>query len=208
MNVIERLLECMAIAIVRTPDQISGQYIADAIVDAGLTCIEVTLTNPGALEIVASLATRPGVCVGVGTVLTPNDVSIAQRAGAQFIVSPNSNPQVIAATKRAGLVSIPGIATPTDVATALDAGADILKLFPASSYGSAHLKALIDPFPGNLWCPTGGLNIESVPDWFAAGASMIGIGGPLLKDGVEAIAANVSAFLDAIGKIQNQRLLA
>lgn len=198
MNVIDTLLECAAVAIVRTQDQESGQQVADAIVNAGLTCIEVTLTSPGALEIIASLASRSGVCVGVGTVLNPADVSRARSAGATFVVSPNANPEVIAATKREGLVSIPGIATPSEVAIALEAGADVLKLFPASSYGPAYLKALRDPFPGNLWCPTGGLSVATIPDWFAAGASMVGLGGPLLKGGVDAIAVNVSTFMNAI----------
>jgi 2-dehydro-3-deoxyphosphogluconate aldolase/(4S)-4-hydroxy-2-oxoglutarate aldolase len=198
MNVIDRLVESGAVAIVRAQDQRSGQFIADAIVDAGLTCIEVTLTNPGALEIIAALASRSGVCVGVGTVLDPADVTRARLAGAMFVVSPNTNPEVIAATKREGLISIPGIATPSDVAIALEAGADVLKLFPASSYGPGHLKALRDPFPGNLWCPTGGMSVATIPDWFAAGATMVGLGGPLIHGGMDAIAANVLAFTNAI----------
>lgn len=198
MNVIDRLVESGAIAIVRTQEKQSGQQAADAIVDAGLTCIEVTLTSPGVFEIIASLAARPGVCVGVGTVLNTADVALARKAGATFVVSPNTNPEVIAATKQEGLISIPGVATPSDVAIALEAGADVLKLFPASSYGPAHLKALRDPFPGNLWCPTGGISVATIPDWFAAGATMVGLGGPLLKGGMDAIATNVSAFMGAI----------
>jgi len=84
------------------------------------------------------------------------------------------------------------------VAIALAAGADVLKLFPASSYGPAHLKALRDPFPGNLWCPTGGISVGTIPDWFAAGATMVGLGGPLITGGMDAIAANVLAFTSAI----------
>lgn len=198
MSVIDRLVEVGAVAIVRAQDQQSGQQIADAIVDAGLMCIEVTLTSPGALEIIASLASRSGLCVGVGTLLDPTDVSRAGSAGATFVVSPNVNPEVIAATKREGLISIPGVATPTEVAIALAAGADILKLFPASTYGPAHLQALRGPFPGNLWCPTGGISVALIPDWFAAGATMVGLGGPLLKGGTGAIAANVSTYMKAI----------
>lgn len=198
MNVVDTLVEIGAVAIVRAPDQESGQQIADAIVKAGLKSIEVTLTSPGAFEIIASLAARSGLCVGVGTVLDPADVARARSAGARFVVSPNTDAAVIAQTKRQGLVSIPGVATASDVAIALAAGADILKLFPASTYGPAHLKALRDPFPGNLWCPTGGLTIATIPDWFAAGATLVGIGGPLLKGGRAAIATNVSAFMGAI----------
>ena len=206
MSVKDRLVETGAVAIVRAQDQQSGQQIADAIVDAGLMCIEVTLTSPGALEIIASLASRSGVCVGVGTLLDSTDVSRARSAGATFVVSPNVNPEVIAATKREGLISIPGVATPTEVAIALAAGADILKLFPASTYGPEHLQALRGPFPGNLWCPTGGISVALIPDWFAAGATMVGLGGPLLKGGIGAIAANVSTYMKAIAAAKEIRI--
>ena len=203
MNVLERLIESHVIAIVRGPDQKTGQDIADAILNAGMTCIEITLTNPGAFRIIESLANREGVCVGVGTVLTPADVLRAKEAGAAFIVSPNTDPDVIAQTKKEGLISIPGIASASDVAIALKSGADVLKLFPASTYGSGHLKALRDPFPGNLWCPTGGLTVDSMKEWFAAGATMIGLGGPLVKGGISEIPSNVQKFQIAINAATN-----
>ncbi|MCX6426905.1 MAG: bifunctional 4-hydroxy-2-oxoglutarate aldolase/2-dehydro-3-deoxy-phosphogluconate aldolase [Actinomycetes bacterium] len=205
MNVIDRLISSGAVAIVRGPDQKTGQQIADAIVSAGLSCIEVTMTNPGAFEIITSLAKRDGVCVGVGTILDPADVLRAKNAGASFIVSPNTDPAVISATKSAGLLSIPGIASATDVAVALKAGADVLKLFPASTYGPGHLKALRDPFPGNIWCPTGGMTTTSVAEWFAAGASLVGLGGPLTKGGIGEIGNNVQGFLNAISAAKQIR---
>lgn len=205
MNVIDRLISSGAVAIVRGPDQKTGQQIADAIVSAGLSCIEVTMTNPGAFEIITSLAKRDGVCVGVGTILDPADVLRAKNAGASFIVSPNTDPAVISATKSAGLLSIPGIASATDVAVALKAGADVLKLFPASTYGPGHLKALRDPFPGNIWCPTGGMTTTSVAEWFAAGASLVGLGGPLTKGGIGEIGNNVQSFLNAISAAKQIR---
>ena len=205
MNVIDRLISSGAVAIVRGPDQKTGQQIADAIVSAGLSCIEVTMTNPGAFEIITSLAKRDGVCVGVGTILDPADVLRAKNAGASFIVSPNPDPAVISATKSAGLLSIPGIASATDVAVALKAGADVLKLFPASTYGPGHLKALRDPFPGNIWCPTGGMTTTSVAEWFAAGASLVGLGGPLTKGGIGEIGNNVQGFLNAISAAKQIR---
>lgn len=198
MSVIESLLNSGAIAIVRADNQNHAQLVANMILDAGLTSIEITMTTPGALELVEMLAARTGVCVGVGTVLNPVDVQRAKSAGAQFIISPDTNPAVISATKDAGLLSIPGVASSTDVSTALSFGADILKLFPASTYGPSHLKALRDPYPNKIWCPTGGLTLATVPDWFAAGASILGLGGPLVKGGIDAIEANVSAFLAAI----------
>ena len=196
----EDLLRAGAVAIVRMPDQAAGAEVADRIVAAGLTTIEITLTNPGALTIIENLAKRSGVQVGVGTVVNSKDVLRARDAGAQFIVSPNTDEEVIGETKRAGLISLPGVATPSEVAAAKKYGADILKLFPASTYGPAHLKALRDPFPGNFWCPTGGLSADSVGEWFAAGANIVGVGGPLIKGGMDAIEANVKAFLEAVAK--------
>ena len=180
------------------PDQDSGQQVADRIVAAGLTTIEITMTNPGALSIIEKLAQRDDVQVGVGTVVDSKDVVRAKDAGAQFIVSPNTDEEVISETKRCGLLSLPGVATPSEVAAAKKFGADILKLFPASTFGPGHLKALRDPFPGNFWCPTGGLSADSVGEWFAAGANIVGVGGPLIKGGINAIDGNVKAFLAAV----------
>lgn len=194
------VLRVGAVAIVRMPDQDAGQKVADRIVAAGLTTIEITLTNPGALSIIENLAKNPEVQVGVGTVVDSKDVIRAKNAGASFIVSPNTDEEVIGETKRAGLISLPGVATPTEVAAAKKYGADILKLFPASTFGPGHLKALRDPFPGNFWCPTGGLSADSVGEWFAAGANLVGIGGPLIKGGVDAIEGNVRAFLAAVAR--------
>lgn len=199
----EDLLHVGAVAIVRMSDQELGQRVADQIVAAGLTTIEITLTNPGALSIIENLAERDGVLVGVGTVVESKDVLRAKSAGATFIVSPNTDEEVIGETKRAGLLSLPGVATPTEVAAAKKYGADILKLFPASTFGPAHLKALRDPFPGNFWCPTGGMSADSVGEWFAAGANIVGVGGPLIKGGMDAIESNVKAFLAAVAKARN-----
>ena len=203
MVVREDLLRAGAVAIVRMPDQAAGQEVADRIVAAGLTTIEITLTNPGALSIIENLAKRPNVQVGVGTVVDSKDVICAKNAGATFIVSPNTDEEVIGETKRAGLISLPGVATPSEVAAAKKFGADILKLFPASTFGPGHLKALRDPFPGNFWCPTGGLSADSVGEWFAAGANIVGVGGPLIKGGVDAIEGNVKAFLAAVAKARS-----
>ena len=93
---------------------------------------------------------------------------------------------------------MPGVSTPTEVGIAVDAGADILKLFPASVLGPDHLKSIREPFPNNRWCPTAGITLESIPKWFAAGADLVGLGGPLTKDGVSGVSRNVLAFRTAI----------
>ena len=198
MKTIDALLKHKIMGLVRTNDQATGQAMADAMVSAGIRAIEITLTTPGALDIVEKLSENKDLIVGVGTVISKENVKSAEKAGAKFIVSPNTDSDVIEKTKSLDMVSMPGIATATEVGRALKAGADILKLFPASTYGPAHLKALRDPYPGQFWCPTGGISLGSVDDWFAAGANLIGLGGPLTKGGLGKVSENVTAFLNAV----------
>jgi 2-dehydro-3-deoxyphosphogluconate aldolase/(4S)-4-hydroxy-2-oxoglutarate aldolase len=198
MKTIDALLKHKIMGLVRTNDQATGQAMADAMVSAGIRAIEITLTTPGALDIVEKLSENKDLIVGVGTVISKENVKSAEKAGAKFIVSPNTDSDVIEKTKSLDMVSMPGVATATEVGRALKAGADILKLFPASTYGPAHLKALRDPYPGQIWCPTGGISLGSVDDWFAAGANLIGLGGPLTRGGLAKVSENVTAFLNAV----------
>ena len=198
MKTLNSLLSHKLMALVRMDSKDKGQELADVLVAAGIKVIEITLTTPGAEKIIEKLAKNKELTVGAGTVLSTKDVKKAENSGAKFIVSPDTNEDVIKACKKLGLISMPGVATASEVAIALDCGADVLKLFPASTYGPSHLKALRDPFPGNLWCPTGGITLGSVDDWFAAGANLIGLGGPLTKGGLAKVNENVIAFTNAV----------
>lgn len=200
MKTLNSLLSHKLMALVRMDSKDKGQELADVLVAAGIKVIEITLTTPGAEKIIEKLVKNKELTVGAGTVLSTKDVKKAENAGAKFIVSPDTNEDVIKASKKLGLISMPGVATASEVATALDSGADVLKLFPASTYGPSHLKALRDPFPGNLWCPTGGITLSSVDDWFAAGANLIGLGGPLTKGGLDKVNENVIAFTNAVAR--------
>lgn len=200
MKTLNSLLSHKLMALVRMDSKDKGQELADVLVAAGIKVIEITLTTPGAEKIIEKLVKNKELTVGAGTVLSTKDVKKAENAGAKFIVSPDTNEDVIKASKKLGLISMPGVATASEVATALDSGADVLKLFPASTYGPSHLKALRDPFPGNLWCPTGGITLGSVDDWFAAGANLIGLGGPLTKGGLDKVNENVIAFTNAVAR--------
>jgi 2-dehydro-3-deoxyphosphogluconate aldolase/(4S)-4-hydroxy-2-oxoglutarate aldolase len=119
-------------------------------------------------------------------------------AGAKFVISPHVSQEVIEATKQAGLISIPGVASPTEVADALRFGADILKFFPASALGPNYLKAVCEPFPGLNWMATGGISVETIPDWVAAGVTGFGVGGKLTSGGVGEIPSRVAEFKKAI----------
>ncbi|MGI9195716.1 MAG: bifunctional 4-hydroxy-2-oxoglutarate aldolase/2-dehydro-3-deoxy-phosphogluconate aldolase [Candidatus Nanopelagicus sp.] len=198
MKTVDKLLAEKMMTLVRCNTQNEGQEMADALVDAGVKVIEITLTTPGALKIIEKLLKNKDLLVGAGTVRTAKDVKKVEAIGARFIVSPDTNEDVIAATKKLKLVSMPGVSTPTEVGIAVDAGADILKLFPASVLGPAHLKSIREPFPNNRWCPTAGVTLESIPKWFEAGADLVGLGGPLTKDGASGVRKNVLAFRSAI----------
>ena len=198
MKTVDKLLAEKMMTLVRCNTQAQGQEMADALVDAGVKVIEITLTTPGALKIIEKLLKNKDLLVGAGTVRTVKDVKKVEAIGARFIVSPDTNEDVITATKKLKLVSMPGVSTPTEVGIAVDAGADILKLFPASVLGPAHLKSIREPFPNNRWCPTAGVTLESIPKWFEAGADLVGLGGPLTKDGAAGVQKNVLAFRSAI----------
>ena len=160
--------------------------VADALIGEGITKIEVPLNSPDAIASVAALAERFGdvAVIGAGTVLTPADVDSVVAAGGQLIVSPDANPTVIARTKALGLLSYPGVMTPTECFAALRAGADGLKLFPGSLIGPAGLKALRAVLPeGTEVLAVGGAGPENFAEWFAAGASGFGIGTALYRPG-------------------------
>ncbi|MGH9839635.1 MAG: bifunctional 4-hydroxy-2-oxoglutarate aldolase/2-dehydro-3-deoxy-phosphogluconate aldolase [Blastocatellia bacterium] len=202
---LEQIAKGRVIAILR------GDYgaIADEIVatmsDAGLTAVEVTFNSPGVLEMIRQLAARFGdrMAVGAGTVLKPSEVEQAAEAGARFIVSPNLNLRVIRATKRLGLVSLPGCFTPTEIVTAMEAGADAAKLFPASSLGVGFVRALRGPLPDVPVVPTGGVTPEMARQYFDAGAWAIGVGSELVsKDvfaegGLDRLRLRAAAFATA-----------
>ena len=200
MKTIDKLLSEKMMTLVRSKSQSEGQAMADALVEAGVKVIEITLTTPGALKIIEKLLKNKDLLVGAGTVRTVKDVKKVEDVGASFIVSPDTNEDVIKATKKLKLVSMPGVSTPTEVAIAEESGADILKLFPAAILGPAHLKMIREPFPNNRWCPTAGITLESIPKWFEAGADLVGLGGPLTKDGISGVSKNVLAFRAAINE--------
>jgi 2-dehydro-3-deoxyphosphogluconate aldolase/(4S)-4-hydroxy-2-oxoglutarate aldolase len=200
VKTIDKLLSEKMMTLVRSKSQSEGQAMADALIEAGVKVIEITLTTPGALKIIEKLLKNKDLLVGAGTVRTVKDVKKVEDVGASFIVSPDTNEDVIKATKKLKLVSMPGVSTPTEVAIAEESGADILKLFPAAILGPAHLKMIREPFPNNRWCPTAGITLESIPKWFEAGADLVGLGGPLTKDGVGGVGKNVLAFRNAINE--------
>lgn len=196
---------CPLIAILRgiTPSEVDA--VGDALVGAGFTLIEVPLNSPDPFDSIARLAARLGerAMVGAGTVLGVAQVDRVAACGGTLIVSPNSNPQVIRASVTAGLVSLPGYATPTEAFSALEAGAHGLKLFPADATPPATLRAHRAVLPKDIpVLAVGGITTETMAAWRDAGADGFGLGSSLYKPGksVDAVATDARAFVTAWGR--------
>jgi 2-dehydro-3-deoxyphosphogalactonate aldolase len=194
---------CPLIAILRgvRPDEVAD--IGKALVEAGFGLIEVPLNSPDPLESIARLtdAVAGRAVIGAGTVLREMEVAAVQAAGGTMIISPNTNVAVIEATASAGLVSLPGIATPSEAFTALEAGATALKLFPAEDSSPTVLKALCAVLPSGVRVlPVGGITPQSLAPWLDAGGAGFGIGSALYSPGLAAgeVSARARKFIDAV----------
>ena len=160
---------------------------ADALTSAGFRIIEIPLNSPEPLESLRHLAGRTGLLAGAGTVLSTAEVEAVAAAGGRLMVAPNADREVIAAAKRLGMVALPGVATPTEAFTALAAGADGLKMFPAEILPPKAVKAWRAVLPASIaLLPVGGITPESMADYLAAGADGFGLGSALYKPGMSA----------------------
>lgn len=196
---------CPLIAILRgvKPDEVEA--IGEALVEAGFTLIEVPLNSPDPLDSIGRLAARlkGRAVVGAGTVLTTADVGAVADVGGMMIISPNTNLDVVAAAAGAGLVSLPGFATPSEAFAALAAGATALKLFPAEAASPAVLKAMRAVVPaGTRLLPVGGIAPDSMAPWLAAGAAGFGLGSALYRPGMGAseVGDRARAFVATLGR--------
>ena len=172
------------VAVLRAPTADGFAAVADVLVNAGITALEVTLTSQGAIDALAGLRRQlPSHAVlGAGTVLTADQAKAAIDAGAAFLVSPVLDPELLDGF---GVPLYPGALTPTEVFTAHRAGAPIVKLFPAATVGPRYIKDLHGPLPEVRIMPTGGIDIGDIASWLTAGAVAVGLGSPLLGDAAQ-----------------------
>lgn len=204
-TVLDKITGCGLVAVVRAENEDQGTRIAEACAEGGVAGLEITYTVPGASAIIESLAKRyqgTGFIVGAGTVLDPETARTAILAGAQYVVSPGLNLETIRLCNRYAVPVMPGIMTVTEAIAALEAGADILKLFPGDAFGPGMIKALKGPLPQAAFMPTGGVDADNVDLWIKSGAAAVGAGSSLTKGArtgdYAQIAATARIFLEKI----------
>jgi 2-dehydro-3-deoxyphosphogluconate aldolase / (4S)-4-hydroxy-2-oxoglutarate aldolase len=203
---LKKVADAGVVAVIRcnSKDQLVG--ITEALLAGGVPAIEVTMSTPKAIAGIEMLADRFGdtAVVGVGTIIDAATASDAIHAGAQFVVSPVFDEQIVATVKRYGKVMVPGAFTPTEILRAWTAGADVVKVFPSTGLGPQYFKDLLAPLPQLRLTPTGGVDIKNAGEWIKAGAVFVGAGSSLVskealaKNDWASITANAKAFVEAI----------
>ena len=201
------------VPVVRTPSAESAIKSIEAIYRGGVRAAEVTMTVPGAIRALEKLADQFGdrIMLGAGTVLDPETARACMLAGAQFFVTPTLKLSTIEMAKRYSKVICPGALTPTEILTAWEAGADVVKVFPANAMGGPkYIKALKGPLPHIQMVPTGGVNLETAGDFLKAGASAVAVGGELvdpklIREGkYEEMEARARQYLQVIARARNE----
>jgi 2-dehydro-3-deoxyphosphogluconate aldolase/(4S)-4-hydroxy-2-oxoglutarate aldolase len=181
-GIVRQIADGGVVAVIRLQDGSKLRAVVNALARGGITALEVTMTVPRAIELIAEIAPSlpPGFLLGAGTVVDPDTARAAVKAGARYIVSPVFRPAVIEASHAAGAAAMPGCFSPTEILAAWDAGADVVKVFPATALGPAYLKDLRGPMPQVRLMPTGGVSLENAAEWIRAGAVAVGVGGALV----------------------------
>jgi 2-dehydro-3-deoxyphosphogluconate aldolase/(4S)-4-hydroxy-2-oxoglutarate aldolase len=201
------------VPVLRAKSIAQAHAVVEAMISGGVTVVEVTMTVPNAVHLLKELKKEHGVKIllGSGTVTTAKEAEDTINAGAEFVVSPSLHPEVIAATKGAGKLSIPGALTPTEVIMAYRAGADYVKIFPCSAMGGAsYLKSLLAPFPHLRLIPTGGVTLKTAEEFIRAGARALGVGSDLVnlvaidEGKPEIITEAARAYLGVLARVRCQ----
>ena len=181
-EVVQQIKAGGVVAIIRMKDAAKLRRVVDAIADGGVRAIEVTMTVPGAVELIATLARSlpPEILLGAGTVTDADTARAVIDAGARYVVSPVFRREVIAACHERDVAAAPGCFTPTEILDAFDFGADVIKVFPATALGPQFIKDVRAPLPHVPLMPTGGVSLDNAGDWIRAGAVAVGVGSALL----------------------------
>ncbi len=204
-TIIERIHECGIIAVVRADNIEKAEEVTDACVEGGIRAIELTFTVPHADRLINSLCDKyrdSEVIIGAGTVMDSETARIALLAGAQFIVSPYFSEETVKLCNRYRIAVMPGVMTITEAVRAMEAGADILKVFPADLFGPKIIKAIKGPIPYAKMIPTGGVDANNVGEWLEAGAFAVGAGSSLCGGTVKKITETAKLFVDNVRRFR------
>lgn len=180
-TILQRIRDVGLLAVIRGPSKELTIKIVDALVAGGVIGIEITYSTPHAEEVVSSLKNAYGdqILLGMGTLTKPEQALSAKKAGANFLVSPICEPNLVKAMVSSGLVTMAGALTPTEIFQAYQLGTDVVKVFPGELTGPQYIKAIHGPFPYIQMMPTGGVTKENIPEWFNAGVIAVGAGSSL-----------------------------
>jgi len=196
-DTVGRVEACGVVAVIRLQDSSKLRAVIDALAAGGVKALEVTMTVPRAIELIGEIAPTlpPDFVIGAGTVVDPDTAHAAILAGARFIVGPVLRPAVIDVCHRYDVAVMPGCFSPTEILTAWEAGADVVKVFPATALGPSYFKDIRGPLPQLKLMPTGGVSLENAGDWIRAGAVAIGVGTALV-DAKTVAAGDFAAISD------------
>lgn len=211
--VLQRMKEDCLIAVIRAKNKEQGEKLVDSIIKGGINFIEITMTmdegNP--IEFIAFLAQKykdnPKIVIGAGTVLDPETARLVILAGANYVVSPAFNPETIKLCNRYRVPVLPGVMSPTEAVMALEAGCDVIKLFPGNILGPAAISTYKGPLPQGEFMPSGGVDVDNVDKWLKAGAYAVGTGSSLTKGAktgdFDAVEAKAKEFVEAVKKARS-----
>ncbi|QCX33667.1 bifunctional 4-hydroxy-2-oxoglutarate aldolase/2-dehydro-3-deoxy-phosphogluconate aldolase [Caloramator sp. E03] len=211
IETIKKIVDSGVVAVIRAESKEQGIKIVDAVKKGGINILEVTMTVPGAVDIIKELSQvykDDDVVIGAGTVLDPETARACILAGAKYIVSPSLNPDTIKLCNRYRVPVMPGVMTVRDAIEALELGAEILKVFPGSAFGPSIIKDFKGPLPQGNFMPTGGVDLNNVEEWIKAGAIAVGTGSSLTKGAksgdYELVTKTAQQFVEAVKKARQK----
>ncbi|MGD0236396.1 MAG: bifunctional 2-keto-4-hydroxyglutarate aldolase/2-keto-3-deoxy-6-phosphogluconate aldolase [Syntrophorhabdales bacterium] len=207
--VLQKIVEVGLVAVIRAESAEQAKKITDACIQGGVAAIEMTFTVPGAVDVIRELAGAyhsGEIIIGAGTVLDPETARLAILAGAQYVVSPSLNTGTVKLCNRYQVACMPGAGSTREIVEAMEAGADIVKVFPGETLGPNFIKAVRAPLPQALLMPTGGVSIDNVGDWIKAGCVAVGVGGNLTAGAKKGDYASITALAKQfIARIRDAR---
>lgn len=210
-EILQKIEEKGIVAVIRAKNRDEGRQLSDAVFRGGIPAVEITMTVPGALEIMKDLSgiyEKEGIILGAGTVMDAETARLCILAGASYVVTPFLSAEVIRICNRYSVPCLPGTGTVAEIVTAMELGADVVKIFPGEVLGPSFIKATLGPLPYAKMMPTGGVSQDNLGDWIKAGAFAVGMGGaltnPATRSGdylkVEEIARSVVENIERIRK--------